>query len=213
MPQTVIGLLIIVWGLALLASNFGWIEPYFVRRLIGFWPLVIVAIGVAKILSARSPSDRVVGGVIAFIGCWFLFGFRQFFPLLLVGLGALLIARAQRRGSPGPAADDAGSEFAVWSGIERRVAGVFRGANLTAIMGGIEIDLREAVTVSGEAVVDVFVIMGGVEITVPPDWRVVNQVTPILGGVEDRSTGLADAPHRLVVRGTTIMGGVEIKTR
>ena len=104
------------------------------------------------------------------------------------------------------------SEFAIWSGLQRRVASpAFRRAELTAIMGGIELDLRQAGTENGEAVIDVFVMWGGIEITVPPDWAVSNQVTPILGGAEDKSTGTQQARHRLVVKGVVIMGGVDIK--
>ena len=54
--------------------------------------------------------------------------------------------------------------------------------------------------------------MGGIEITVPTDWVVVNQIVPILGGVEDKSTGTQASQHRLILRGFVLMGGVEIKT-
>ena len=93
------------------------------------------------------------------------------------------------------------SEFAMWSGLQRRVASpAFRRAELTAIMGGIELDLRQAGTENGEAVIDVFVMWGGIEITVPPDWAVSNQVTPILGGSEDKSTGTQQSRNRLIVK-------------
>ena len=62
------------------------------------------------------------------------------------------------------------------------------------------------------SVVDLFVMWGGVEIWVPPDWAVSNQVGLLMGGAEDKSTGTQDARHRLVVRGFVLMGGVEIKT-
>jgi predicted membrane protein len=52
-------------------------------------------------------------------------------------------------------------------------------------MGGIELDLRQAGTENGTAVIDVFVLWGGIEITVPPDWAVSNEITPIMGGAED----------------------------
>ena len=55
-------------------------------------------------------------------------------------------------------------------------------------MGGIEMDLRPASTATGDAVIDVFVMWGGIEITVPPDWAVVNHILPIMGGVVDKST-------------------------
>ena len=59
--------------------------------------------------------------------------------------------------------------------------------------------------------IDVFVLWGGIEIIVPPDWAVSNEITPIMGGAEDGSTGTQQAKHRLVVKGVVIMGGVDIK--
>ena len=89
---------------------------------------------------------------------------------------------------------------------------MFRRGDLTAIMGGIELDLRGASTANGEAVIDLFVMWGGIEIWVPPDWAVSNEVGLLMAGAEDKSTGTQAARHRLVVRGFAIMGGVEIKT-
>ena len=46
------------------------------------------------------------------------------------------------------------SEFAVWSGVQRGVTSpAFKRADLTAVLGGIELDLRHAGTDNGEAVI------------------------------------------------------------
>jgi hypothetical protein len=221
-PQVVVGVLIIAWGLLLTGSNLGWLPSDLVRHLMRFWPLAIVVLGVAKIASATCRSSRVVGGILVFAGAWItaerVYGIRvhfwQWWPLLLVAGGVVLIARAWESRAPVPEiSGDGGVEMAFWSGVERRVSSPdFRRADLTAIMGGIELDLRGASTATGTAVVDVFALMGGIEITVPTDWAVVNQIMPILGGVEDRSTGTQASQHRLILRGFVLMGGVEIKT-
>jgi predicted membrane protein len=89
---------------------------------------------------------------------------------------------------------------------------IFRGADTTAFMGGCELDLRDALMSSGElAVVDVFVVMGGVTIFVPPHWTVSQEVVPLMGGVHDKSHSVPSSPaQHLLVRGTVVMGGVEI---
>jgi hypothetical protein len=46
---------------------------------------------------------------------------------------------------------------------------------------------------------------------VPEDWQVVNEVSPIMGGVEDRTRWNGEGSTRLIVRGMVIMGGVEIR--
>ena len=139
--------------------------------------------------------------------------------MFLVAIGALIVLRALKGGGERPpellpSTDSTFSEVAVWSGKVRRVSSaLFRRADLTAIMGGVEVDLRSASTGGQEAVIDLFVWWGGIEITVPPDWAVSNQVVVFMGGVDDSSSGTQDARNRLVVRGFVVMGGAEIKIK
>ena len=105
------------------------------------------------------------------------------------------------------------SLFALLGSSKRRWGKtVFRGAETTACMGGCELDLREALMGPGElAVVDVFVLMGGVNIFVPPHWTVSQEIVPLMGGVHDKTHSMPSNPaQHLLVRGTVVMGGVEI---
>ncbi len=86
----------------------------------------------------------------------------------------------------------------------------FRGGKASAMMGGVNLDFRDAVMEGDEATIEVSVIMGGVDIRVPRSWTVVNHVTPILGGADD-NTRPSDANKRLIVEGTVLMGGLDIK--
>ena len=111
---------------------------------------------------------------------------------------------------------DANSTFsalAIMGGVARRSnAQAFRGADLTAVMGGCEIDLRQASMEPGtEAVIDVFALWGGIEIKVPPDWTVMTRAIPIMGGIEDKTHAPATADKRLVIRGLLLMGGAGVK--
>jgi Cell wall-active antibiotics response 4TMS YvqF/Domain of unknown function (DUF5668) len=101
---------------------------------------------------------------------------------------------------------------AIMGGVSRgNNSSAFRGADLVAVMGGLEIDLRKA-AINGEAIIDVFVMWGGIEIRVPSDWTVVTHVVPLMGGVEDKTRPpQAATAHRLTLRGVALMGGVEIK--
>jgi predicted membrane protein len=105
------------------------------------------------------------------------------------------------------------SLFSLLSSSKRRWGkSIFRGADTTAFMGGCELDLRDALMSTGElAVVDVFVVMGGVTIFVPPHWTVSQEVVPLMGGVHDKTHSVPSNPaQHLLVRGTVVMGGVEI---
>jgi len=223
-PQAVLGVLIVGLGLLLTADNFNLIDAGQVLR---FWPLIFVAVGLTKLVQSDTTFGQIFGVVLAAVGVtmivdefWAIdLDIDRMWPLALVVAGGFIVYRAARGesacGSAGPATSDSQiSEFAFWSGKVRKNASPgFRRADLTAVMGGVELDLRGASTPSGqEAVIDVFVWWGGVEITVPPDWAVSNQVVPIIGGADDSSTGTQDATNRLIVRGFVIMGGVEIKT-
>jgi hypothetical protein len=99
------------------------------------------------------------------------------------------------------------------AGVVRKVVSAeFRGGDMTAVMGGVKLDLRAARAVPGGAVLDVLVCWGGIDIRVPDTWRVVNQATVMLGGLEDRSKlPPAEASDVLIIRGLVIMGGIEIK--
>ncbi|HXY39419.1 MAG TPA: LiaF domain-containing protein, partial [Vicinamibacteria bacterium] len=129
--------------------------------------------------------------------------------------------RALRPPLPRPVGDDAFDMVAVLGGAKTGITsneagGVeprrFRGGRAMAVMGGCEIDLRRASIPEGEeALLDVFVMWGGIEIKVPEEWEIVNRGSAFLGGFENKTRPLATADRRLVVTGTAIMGGVEVK--
>jgi hypothetical protein len=124
-------------------------------------------------------------------------------------------ASSARRGDRPARITDTNSTFsavAIMAGVSRgNNSRTFRGADLIAVMGGCEIDLRQA-AIHGEAVIDVFVMWGGIEIRVPEDWSVASQIMPLMAGVEDQTRPpLGATEHRLVLRGFALMGGVEIK--
>ncbi|WP_219134820.1 LiaI-LiaF-like domain-containing protein [Janthinobacterium sp. UMAB-60] len=100
---------------------------------------------------------------------------------------------------------------AILGGYVRRVSSQrFKGGDINVIMAGCEIDLRQA-SIEGEAVLNVFALCGGVTIKIPPDWSVVLQGTPILGGFEEKTIVPPNQNKRLYVTGYAIMGGLEIR--
>jgi predicted membrane protein len=81
-------------------------------------------------------------------------------------------------------------------------------------MGGCEIDLRDAsIAADSTAVIDCFAFWGGIDVRVPEDWTVMLEVTPLMGGIEDktRPAQQGTSGKRLHVRGFAIMGGIVIK--
>lgn len=101
----------------------------------------------------------------------------------------------------------------VFSGSKKVVISKnFKGADVTAFMGGAEIDLSQA-DIQGQAVIDATAVFGGIKIIVPSNWDLKIQNTSAFGNIEDkrRIQNLnADASKQLVIDGTAVFGGIEI---
>jgi len=215
------GLVIIVLGGIALLDNFGVIQIHDIWR---FWPLVLIAIGLSKLLRPSGSPGRFGGMILFGVGLWLLlenlgvwpYDLGNLWPLFVILIGGWLVWTGFGRG-PHPPASDASSRmnsFVILGGTEHHNNSPdFQGGDATAILGGCKIDLRQAGIKGGEAVIDAFALWGGVEILVPREWSVIIRGTPILGAFEDKRgpSGQAAGP-RLIVRGAAIMGGVEIKS-
>ena len=110
--------------------------------------------------------------------------------------------------------EDSVNAVAVIGGSEESVTSkAFKGGHLRAVMGGAELDLREAVIEIKPATIEVTVIMGGAVIKVPSEWKVRLDVSQKMAGVEDER-GQGDLAEEetpdLVITGKVVMGGLEI---
>jgi predicted membrane protein len=222
-PPVIIGVGVIALGVLFLLDNFGYRTA---GTVLGYWPVILIAVGVVKLVSARSVPAAIGGSVWVLLGAWILSDkveilhrtvatlLRIGWPLVLVGLGFVILRRAMSGERVIPAEPTNFVDLtAIAGGVNRVVSAPdFKGADLTAIFGGTQLDLRRTV-LHTKAAVDVFALFGGVELTVPENWIVEPRITSIFGGVEDRTRPPADpnAP-RLVVMGTVIFGGIAIKT-
>ena len=102
--------------------------------------------------------------------------------------------------------------FVMMGGVERKMnSSQFRGGEATAVMGGIELDLRGAKAASDTVVIHVLAWWGGIEIRVPKDWMVTSEVLPIMAGYEDQTKLENGTKTHLVVKGLVVMGGIEVK--
>ncbi|MDT0331879.1 DUF1707 SHOCT-like domain-containing protein [Nocardiopsis lambiniae] len=111
-----------------------------------------------------------------------------------------------------------GSEnmVAVFGGCERKGRWLVEPrTNISVLCGGVDLDLREAVLSRREVTIQVAVILGGVDITVPYGVRVINDTSGILGGTELHGTDQVTDPNAPVIRltGTCMLGGVSVKAK
>ena len=137
-------------------------------------------------------------------------------PAALIGLGVVLLLRWRGRALPGAGVDDDVVRATAILGGPRLVSTSprFRGGWLTAVFGGITLDLRQARLDPGGASINATAAFGGIEILVPRGWRITMRSTPVLGGTEDktdRSAPSADDAPTLRIDAITILGGLEVK--
>lgn len=215
------GALLLFFGVLFTLDNMGVLDA---GDVLSWWPVILIAVGALKVIQPPHEGHRRLGYVLLGLGVFFqlqIFGLthmRSGWPFILVVIGGLLVWRALDRSANPPAAESSSqlSEFAVMGGVHRVVeSSDFRGGEATAIMGQVELDLRGSTIATSPAVIDVFALWGGIEITVPPEWRVDVKAMPILGSLENKARSTvrdSSAPtQELVIRGTAIMGGIEIK--
>ena len=215
LPQVVLGFFIVAAGVTALLGQLGVLDVSLGEIAVTYWPMAVIGVGFAALLGAPrawiGPVSVIAVGVFFQLSTLELIEVNVWeflWPVAIILFGLSLITTLGSR-----AADDRTVNSAViWWGADRRTTSQdFRGGSLSAIMGGIEVDLRQADIVE-RAEISVFVLWGGVEIKVPPHWRVEVTGLSILGGWDDK-TVLPSDPNAplLVVHVTAIMGGAEVR--
>jgi predicted membrane protein len=223
--QVLIGVAVIAFGFLFLLDNLGFLDFGYTLQ---FWPALFILAGALKFSQSQSSGGKITGVVMMAVGALLVLkgmglvyiSWRNLMPLALIGLGLAVIFKSTHARKPETFINSSGEATtddsiinvtALLGGVERRITSTgFRGGEVTAIMGGCELDLRHA-SIQGEAVLNVFAMWGGIEIKVPEDWVVSMQGTPILGGFSEKTMVSKDASMRLVIRGYAIMGGVEVR--
>lgn len=116
---------------------------------------------------------------------------------------------------PGPAGE---RHVAILGGFDRKGAWVVpRRLSIFAMMGGADLDLREAKFAAQEVTITVNCFMGGAQITVGPHVNVVMEGTGIMGGYSGPSrrvpAELDESSPTVRVRGVAIWGGVAVERK
>jgi hypothetical protein len=199
-------------------------------RVLHLWPALLLAFGVSRMTGVLGRRTPIVGVVFTFVGGLMLLqrlgilsvGLAQLWPiaLILVGLSMVFRRRETTRvhislGDGPPSGGPHLRAVAVMSGVERSaLPEPLSAVELVAVMGGVELDLRQALPPADHAaiLIDTFSLMGGIVLVVPDNWRVVNEVNAVMGGAEDRTVApVGPVAATVVVRGVVFMGGIEIR--
>jgi predicted membrane protein len=219
------GAIVVAIGVLLLLDNLGIFRFHDVWQ---YWPVLLVAYGVSRIVDARTPSGYVWGGVLALIGAFLLldtldiivFNFAVVWPLLLIAFGISVLVRALERnrfqaGMPLSTSPVVGTHAIFGESKSGSETQDFHGGEATAVFGAARFDLRNASMTVDEARIDVNVVFGEVEVRVPETWTVINRAGVVFAGVNDKTIHPKLDPNiktpRLVITGAVIFGGITLR--
>lgn len=218
------GIALIVVGLIIGANSLGitHINIFFD----GWWTLFIIVPCFINLFKENDRTGNIIGliiGVALLLCCQNILEFdiiwKLMLPAILVIIGISLIFKntiGGRVSSEIKKLNEKKSEnnqyCATFSGQEAKFDGEkFTGADLTAVFGGVECDLRKAI-IEEDAVINTSSIFGGIDIFVPENVKVKVKSTSIFGGVSNKKHRTETAEvHTIYINATCLFGGVEIK--
>ena len=191
----------------------------------GWWTLFIIVPCFIGLFKDSDKTGNVIGLVIGgtlLLACQGLLNFEMVWklvvPVALVIIGVSIIFKDSIHGKINSeiskinkSQKDIPSYCATFSEQNANFENEeFKGADLTAVFGGVKCDLRQAI-INSDTVIKAESIFGGVEIYVPSNVKVKIKSTPIFGGVTDKSVHNQESEHTIYINSTCIFGGVDIK--
>lgn len=216
-------------GVILIAYKSHYIS-YEVFHMIFNWQLLLVAIGLVTI---SKNGNKIGGYIMIFIGGSFLipefinipFDTRQlFWPAILIGVGVIILLKGTKNWPHEAKLRFEKSDFTdidmindnhIFSGGEFHITSEnFKGGKISAIMGGGKYNFRNVKLAPGIQILEVSLIFGGVELHVPSEWDVKIEVSSIFGGFSNKNMSYirsTEATGQLIIRGSAIFGGGEVK--
>lgn len=116
---------------------------------------------------------------------------------------------------PAGSGDDFVDVTTIFGSTKKRIFSKdFKGGDTFNMFGSTELDLTQA-DINGQAYLDITQIFGGAKLIVPANWEIKSDLVAILGGINDKRANVTPAGGSdkvLVIDGTCIFGGIEIKS-
>ncbi|PIQ08707.1 MAG: hypothetical protein COW71_10280 [Ignavibacteriales bacterium CG18_big_fil_WC_8_21_14_2_50_31_20] len=217
-PNTIVGIFIIIIGSLFLLKNFGVLPQEFFWKIFG-WQAIIILIGIIFYFN----SNKSIGVTLIVLGI--LSWIPDIWPVLIIALGVFVIIKNKTNYFSNAKAENSSdiydpnqmiNDVSIFGGAKKSYQiDKFKGGNITAIFGGSEIDLSDCTLADGSNKLNIFFLFGGSNIKVPSSWKVLIEVTPILGAFTDRriiqQSQVFDNSKTLIISGVTIFGGGELK--
>jgi predicted membrane protein len=230
------GALIIAIGLFLLAKSLGFL-PYDID-LHHFWPLILIAIGVLRLIFPCSSSSYFWGPVLILTGALFQAQYfhlisvpiHKMWPLIPIIIGVKIMLR------PFFASPKKYHNAFIYSSDDSKVAHInetnedtvaislvlsggkytycsqhLKGGYISISVAGCEIDFTKADFESDTITLDVNLLLGGIEMRVPETWSVSYAGTPVLGVFENKTKPVSVPVKKVIIKGSITIAGIEVR--
>ena len=190
----------------------------------GWWTLFIIVPCAIGLFTEREKTGNIIGiviGVFLLLCCQDILSFSMLWKLLVPAIIVIIGLKMVMVGLFGNKANEIMKKLklegktlksgcAVFSGCDNKYDNeVFEGAELTAVFGGVDCDLKNAI-IEKDCAIQVSAIFGGIDIFVPNNVNVKVSSNCIFGGTSNKTAAHKDAPT-IYISGTCMFGGVEIK--
>ena len=234
------GLIIICIGALLFAREAGIYFPSWIFSWPMILIVVGIFLGIKHAFRNMAWMVLVlIGGLFLIRNSFPIFEYRNFiWPVVIILLGLFVIVkpssrfrRACRRGrfrpqnpqgqygnytNIPPSGEDFLEAVAVFGSIKKNIISKdFKGGEVSAVFGGAEINFMQA-DIQGRVELEVNQVFGGTKLIVPAHWEIKSEIAAVLGSVEDkrplRNATLTDEKNALILRGTTVFGGIDINS-
>lgn len=190
----------------------------------GWWTLFLIIPGIMGLFKDKDKTGNIillVVGILLLLGSQDIINFETImklvFPaiLVIIGLSCLIKGLAgsdfQEKVKEIKSSDkDTLKCDAVFTGQKVVVENPILGADVNAIFGGLELDLRNS-NLKKDIVITATSIFGGIDIILPDDVNLKLNTTCILGGIDDKSKKNKDAKVTIYLNATCVFGGIDIK--
>ena len=189
----------------------------------GWWTLFIIVPSLVDIIKKPSKGENYVWlgvGIVLLLCAQEILSFKMvgklILPAILVGIGLSLLLKdklgAKVKEKIKTLNQDGLEEYyATFSGQEINPKGEeFKGANLNAVFGGIDLNLTES-QIQKDTLINVTSVFGGVDIKVPSNVNVKVQSTSIFGGVDNKVKKYTENLPTIYIKAFCLFGGADIK--
>lgn len=181
----------------------------------GWWAVAIALIGLINMVRSGINAGNVIllaVGVLLYLNAnemlegvniWLLIG-----GVAIVIIGARVLFHRPAKHIPHSGQQE--SYTAVFSGSEDKVVGDFHGTKITAIFGGVDLDLSEAV-ITSDCTIKITAVCGGVDLVVPKNVHIKISGVPIFGGYTNHvNWKVPESAPALYIDCLTVFGGADI---